>query len=256
MKKYLAICCIVLVLAMIITGCGKENDETQSANSAGITETTESNHDESENVESIKAEFASMQIGEYVSFGEYEQDNDETNGKEPIEWKILDKQEDRIFVISKYILASKEYNEQDEETSWEKCSLRNWLNNDFINTAFSSAEQKIIPTVTVKNSYTSYSGHEDIDTQDKIYLLGFDEIEQFFVVTENFDELCVSGTEYAKENSLREHDNGNSWWWLRSYAYDGYYAGAIRDTGDIEFGGYRASSSGAGIRPVMWITVN
>ena len=34
-------------------------------------------------------------VGDYVTLGVYEQDNVESNGKEPIEWRVLDQQDDR-----------------------------------------------------------------------------------------------------------------------------------------------------------------
>ena len=41
-------------------------------------------------------------VGSFILFGEYEQDNDESTGKEAIEWLVLDKQEDKMLVISRY----------------------------------------------------------------------------------------------------------------------------------------------------------
>ena len=49
-------------------------------------------------------------IGDIVVFGTYEQDGNRTNGSEWIEWLVLDKEEDRILVISKYGLSSQAYN--------------------------------------------------------------------------------------------------------------------------------------------------
>ena len=43
-------------------------------------------------------------VGDYISFGSYEQDNDVTNGKEPIEWLVLDVQEGKAKILSRYAL--------------------------------------------------------------------------------------------------------------------------------------------------------
>ena len=53
---------------------------------------------------------ANASIGDIVVFGTYEQDGNRTNGSEWIEWLVLDKEEDRILVISKYGLSSQAYN--------------------------------------------------------------------------------------------------------------------------------------------------
>lgn len=39
--------------------------------------------------------------GNVVTYGHYEQDNDTANGKEPIEWVVLDVQGDKALLISK-----------------------------------------------------------------------------------------------------------------------------------------------------------
>lgn len=44
-----------------------------------------------------------------VVFGSYEQDGDSGNGKEPIEWIVLDEQDDKLLVISKYCLVYSRY---------------------------------------------------------------------------------------------------------------------------------------------------
>ena len=76
-------------------------------------------------------------VGNSVSFGSYEQDNNPANGKEEIEWIVLDVQGDRSLLISKYALDCKKYNTEWTDGTWESCSLRKWLNSDFLNAAFS-----------------------------------------------------------------------------------------------------------------------
>lgn len=80
-------------------------------------------------------------VGHYVSFGKYEQDNNTSNGKEKIEWLVLEVKDGKALVISKYALDCKPYNTSSTNVTWETCSLRNWLNNDFINSAFSATEK-------------------------------------------------------------------------------------------------------------------
>lgn len=43
---------------------------------------------------------SAIAVGKTMTFGAYEQDNDEQNGKEPIEWQILDVQDNRVLLIS------------------------------------------------------------------------------------------------------------------------------------------------------------
>ena len=71
-------------------------------------------------------------VGETIVFGAYEQDNDTSNGAEPIEWSVLAKEDDRILVISQYALDCQPYNKKNESVIWETCSLRSWLNDIFL----------------------------------------------------------------------------------------------------------------------------
>lgn len=59
----------------------------------------------------------SAQIGDYIYFGVYEQDNDEENGKEKIEWIVIDKSDNKLFVISKYVLDCQVYNATSEDVT-------------------------------------------------------------------------------------------------------------------------------------------
>ena len=77
-----------------------------------------------------------VEVGDTIEFGEYEQDN--KSDKEPIEWNVLDIQDNKALIISKYGLDAKKYNEEYQSVTWENCTLRKWLNEDFYNEAFSS----------------------------------------------------------------------------------------------------------------------
>ena len=81
----------------------------------------------------------SVAAGDIVSFGTYEQDNNTSNGKENIEWLVLAKEGKRVLIISKYVLDCQQYNSTRTSVTWETCSLRKWLNETFLNAAFSSS---------------------------------------------------------------------------------------------------------------------
>ena len=60
--------------------------------------------------------------GSIVTFGMYEQDGDAHNGKESIEWIVLDVQEDRALLLSVHTLDAVTYNgndRYDENLTWE-----------------------------------------------------------------------------------------------------------------------------------------
>ncbi len=92
-------------------------------------------------------DFSTVEVGDIISFGSYEQDNDLSNGPEPVKWLVLEKKEDSILVISLYGLESRPYNAEWVNVSWNICTLRAWLNKEFLSAAFSADEQAMIPTL-------------------------------------------------------------------------------------------------------------
>ena len=71
-------------------------------------------------------------VGDIIVFGHYEQDNKTKNGKEPIEWRVLDiDAAGQLLVISDKVLERKKYNETNpgyRGITWEKSTIRSWLN--------------------------------------------------------------------------------------------------------------------------------
>ena len=141
----------------------------------------ESDQNEDNHTEESKVNIDDINVGDIYVFGAYEQDNDKTNGKEKIEWQVFAKEGTKIFVISKYGLDAQPYNTEFVDVTWETCTLRDWLNDDFINTAFTNAEKAMIPTVTVTaDKYPDYETDPGNDTQDKVFLLSIEEAAKYF----------------------------------------------------------------------------
>ncbi len=66
-----------------------------------------------------------MAVGDIVTFGHYEQDNDTTNGKEPIEWRVLDKNDEgQYLIISEKVLDVQPYNTTNLFITFEKSTIR------------------------------------------------------------------------------------------------------------------------------------
>ena len=195
--------------------------------------------------------------GDYVFFGAYEQDNNTSNGKEDVEWLVLEVKDGKALVISKYALDCKPYNTSYKDVTWETCTLRKWLNNDFINAAFSANEKAMIPTVTVSaDKNPEYNTNPGNATQDQVFLLSITETNKYF----NSDSARqCKPTDYAVANGAWKSDSGNCWWWLRSPGYFQYFAANVYCDGDaLEYGylvTYDYGDYGAAVRPAMWITI-
>ena len=193
--------------------------------------------------------------GEYIKFGAYEQDNNTSNGKEDIEWLVLEVKDGKALVISKYALDYQQYNTSYTDVTWETCTLRKWLNNNFLGSAFTANEKAMIPTVTVsadKNpEYSTYPGNA---TQDQVFLLSITEANKYF--SSDSARQCKP-TEYAVAGGAYVNSsNGNCWWWLRSPGYFQNDAAVVSDVGDVYEHDRGVDRDDGAVRPALWIDLN
>ena len=192
-------------------------------------------------------------VGDYVYFGAYEQDNDASNGKEDVEWLVLEVKDGKALVISKYALDCEPYNTEYKEVTWETCSLRKWLNEDFLKEAFSEEENKMIATTKVTaDENPEYNTNPGNDTDDKVFLLSIHEANQYFSSDE---ERVCKPAKYVIENGAHV-GNGNCWWWLRSSGYVQGNAAYVNHVGDVREGGCDACYDDRAVRPALWIDLN
>ena len=196
-----------------------------------------------------------VKVGDYIYFGAYKQSDNTSNDKENIEWLVLDIKDGKALVISKYALDCKPYNTREEDVTWETCSLRKWLNNDFINTAFSAEEKAMIPTVTVSaDKNPEYSTNSGNDTQDKVFLLSVAETNKYF--SSDSTKRCEP-TKYAVANGAYvDNSIGNSYWWLRSIGDYQSDAVCIGYDGDVNERGLSVDEADIAVRPALWIYLN
>ena len=228
-----------------------------------------------------KESLKNCNIGDYIKFGAYEQDNNTSNGKEDIEWLVLDKQDGKVLVISKYALDCQQYNPAYTDVTWETfslrkwlngtlytdvtweaCSLRKWLNGAFISNAFSKEEQAWIPTVTVSaDRNPDYDTDPGNATQDKVFLLSIPEVSKYF---DSDDARKCGATEYAKAQGAWTSDSDSAdgkatcWWWLRSPGNSNSQSDAARvgADGDVDERGYVVDEDSDAVRPALWITLD
>ena len=194
----------------------------------------------------------------------------------PLTWRVLDPSEG--YVMCNQIIDSQAYqnfiyyngeecyNSKDctvYASDWVTSSLRQWLNDDFYNTAFTAEEKEQIGTPHLRNKSTYSSTYDSEDTYDKIFPIsyydainsayGFDPDE-----SPNDTARQLKGTDYAKCQGLYVYNdsdssyNGISWWRLRSpynsflvvdVFYDGY--------ADSIFGYYDVNDTVNGVVPAF-----
>ena len=159
---------------------------------------------------------------------------------------------DKALVISEKLLDYVKYNEDETSVTWETCTLCSWMNDDFLNAAFSSSEQAKIATVTNQNPDNPKDGTEGGNaTRDKIFALSIDEAENYF--SSDTDRKAYT-TDYAHEKGY-DHDDRSDYWWLRSPCFNGdgavrvYYVGNVIQYDNIVNPNYCA------VRPAFWLNL-
>lgn len=248
--------CVTEIGSSAFYGCSKLQDVYFGGNSQEWADI----HIASDNKPLINADIHTSDCpGEAVVFGAYEQDNDLTNGKEPIEWYVLAREGSRMLVVSKYGLDSRQFNSERAEVSWETCTLRDWLNGPFMEEAFSAEEQAMIPSVTLSaDNNPQFDTSPGKNTMDQVFLFSIPEVKLYFNSSEA--RKCVP-TAYAfaqGAGTMNDYRGLSCWWWLRSPGDDTdnascIFAGTLETSaGDIHCYGFRVNDFGA-IRPAMWI---
>ena len=199
------------------------------------------------------AALARFDVGNTVTFGACEQDNNPENGAEAIEWLVLENDGKTAKLISKYIIDCIQFNELWLETTWETCSLRQWLNSEFVNAAFSDEEQARLEMVTVtarKNQ--DYNTDPGNDTEDRVFLLNIQEANK--LLPSGADRACQA-TAYAKAHGIIVVRDQNSWWWLRSPGASAKGLAIVTEDGSINASGIASPSDNTGIRPVIVVRI-
>ena len=169
----------------------------------------------------------------------------------PLEWVVLEKCADgSALLITRYAIDGGKYNEYDGPASWEDCSMRSWLNEDFIETAFTEEEQKLLlDSKTNNKNKTQFSYYGSKETVDKVFLLSIAEAEKYI---RDRRKRVAYPTPYAACQIGREEENtGGCWWWLRTTGSSLNKAACVNAYGDIMPAGQKNVSLEGTVRAVL-----
>lgn len=168
---------------------------------------------------------------------------------EPIKWRVIKCENGEALLLSDIVLDKQKYNKRLKKVSWEKSTLRKWLNKKFMNRAFLSSEQEAIRTTKVINEdnyyYKTDGGN---DTLDKIYLLSLSETdeEKEYGFTDSYG-MTIKYSNYA---DLCDYQ----YWWLRTPGEKNISAAAVDMSGEAYVGGGESDME-LGIRPVLHLNL-
>ncbi|MCR5836600.1 MAG: DUF6273 domain-containing protein [Lachnospiraceae bacterium] len=199
--------------------------------------------------------------------------------KEPIKWRVLQVYQEKAFVVADKILDIMQYNKVAGDMSWEGCTLRSWLNgygpnknevgidysdDNFLDLAFSDAEQTSIKTTYVPNQRESMLCGGN-DTRDKIFLMSFNQMLTgrygFFTEAEYDDETRTAlstlyvacGGREGKPHAIDDPYGSN--WWTRSPGIVFDEVSYIATRGYVSIWGINVEYV-CGVRPAMNIDLS
>lgn len=172
-------------------------------------------------------------------------------GNENIVWRVLDIQGDRALLITEKAIDCLPYNNYWTSTTWEICTLRAWLNEEFIRNAFDSfALAKICETTITNPNNPSTGTWGGNSTRDKVFLLSIDETKRYFSSDE--DRVCHP-TYHAEKRGVWKNIYGAVYWWLRSPGLDHPFAAGVKCGGGVDENGDGVSVNNCAVRPAIWI---
>ena len=178
-------------------------------------------------------------------FGTYPQSSESYDAVEPIKWKVLMNDTNEALIMSdKIIDAGMKYNSTDTPIIWRDSTMRSWLNNDFYNKAFSvSEEQDSIMSTEIS------SGYQGITTDDKVFLLSKNDVENIDYGFKYDSNRIAVRTKYADSRASASEPNA---YWIRQVGK--WNSNNIVDyDGSIPEEGYPVTTTFIGIRPAFHI---
>ena len=195
-------------------------------------------------------------VGDTLTFGKYEQDNDTGNGKEDIEWQVLAKEDGKILLLAKKGLDGVQFNTSKAEVSWETSSIRSFCNNDFFNNAFEENEKKRVleSSVNADKNPQKTGVSQGNNTTDKVFILSAVEISKYFTV--NDSRKCMI-TDYTASKGAWKGDSGEACCWLRTIGTvdsKNINATIVQGAGSIGYNG-RPVDEVQSLRPAIWVNV-
>lgn len=163
------------------------------------------------------------EIGDVITIGHYEQDNNTDNGKETIEWIVVAKEDGKLTLLSKDILDYQPWckGSSGYHKTWAQSTIRPWLNKNFYNVAFTDEEKARLITTTLETDQGNGDGKVDT-TEETVFLLGrgmiFDGKDEYNRDTSTIAKFIFTDSEiseYAKSISGSEADDVSPAFWIR-----------------------------------------
>jgi len=185
-------------------------------------------------------------------------------------WRVLDAE--KGLVLAEYPVDFRAFDEDWRGVSWAECSLREWLNGEFLASLLSPAERRALIAETVVHTPDNprYGTLGGPDVRDRLYLLSREEVEQYLPDPNQRQPDSSSHKPRRSNGNLLERPHRRSarvsssskprrldrdswaWWWLRSPGGTQYDACAVSPAGSVDgVGGRNVGIPLLGVRPAF-----
>lgn len=198
-----------------------------------------------------------INIGSLLTFGDYE-------------WRVLDVQGDKALIMTEYIIEERSYHDAYKEITWADCSLRRYLNGEFLSKFSDAEKERIIPVLNKTPDNHWYGSKGGADTEDCVFLLSLEEAVCKYFGDSN-SMLYNPGKNQRYWFERKDPNNSkrctrllsnpwNSWWWLRTPGRVSVKAVYIHGDGNIGIQGNNVLKGNiadgrctGGVRPALWL---
>ena len=196
-----AILFFLVAALFVLPGCGKSNSDTDPVSKA--------------------------KVGDVVPFGDYQ-------------WRVLAKENGKALVITEDVIENRAYIEKNAEVTWENCTLRSYLNDEFYNGFNDNQKKAIADTKNANPANSEFGTSGGSETTDKVFCLSIDEANKYFS---------------SDDNRIAKYNGDACRWWLRSPGYDAGYAGYVDVDGNVDGWGFFVDNEYTGVRPALWVNI-
>jgi hypothetical protein len=145
----------------------------------------------------------------------------------------------RALLTASAIVTRRPYHDPGGRVVWHDCTLREWLNGDFLSLAMSEAQRGRIVLSAIDNSNSPmYGTNGGPATEDHIFLLSIDEVEDYLV---------------DRDDRVVRYLGEPMWWWLRSPGGHTINAATVDGDGGVIENGFYAGGGSVGVVPALWL---
>jgi len=178
---------------------------------------------------------APPQVGDNIGFG-------------GINWRILDIEDNKILLLSEFILFYQPFNNILTAMTWEDSTLRHYLNNEFLSRFSPDETARIAVTRNIFSDTRRQFGDMiwylpgGNDTDDLIFLLSTQDVERLF---ESDSARRATNTGWVHRDEYSD-----MWWWLLDSEGE-FVSNVVRHVGNVM--GMTVDTWWVGVRPALWL---